>query len=59
LARRLDVANSALVEVKRQLEAGKPRSMIAKMVEKVQEFLSSGGGNARNSYDPFLVFPWY
>jgi hypothetical protein len=47
------------VEVKRQLEAGKPRSMIAKMVEKVQEFLSSGGGSARNSYDPFLVFPWY
>jgi CRP/FNR family transcriptional regulator, cyclic AMP receptor protein len=59
LARRLDGANAALVEVKRQLEAGEPRSMIAKMVEKVQEFLSSGGGNARNSYDPFLVFPWY
>ena len=57
LARRLDVANAALVEVKRQLEAGKPRSVIAKMVEKVEGFLSSGGDDARNSYDPFLVFP--
>jgi CRP/FNR family transcriptional regulator, cyclic AMP receptor protein len=59
LARRLDGANAALVEVKRQLEAGKPRSAIAKMVEKVQEFLSSGGGNAGYPYDPFLVYPWH
>ena len=59
LARRLDGANAALVEVKRQLEAGKPRSAIAKMVDKVQDFLSSGGGNAGYPYDPFLVIPWH
>jgi len=59
LARRLDGANAALVEIKRQLEAGKPRSAIAKMVDKVRDFLSSGGGNAGYPYDPFLVIPWH
>ncbi len=56
LARRLDGANAALVEVKRQLEAGKPRAVIAKTVEKVQEFLSSGAGHP---YDPFFLYPWH
>jgi len=45
LARRLDGVNAALVEVKRQLESGKPHGVIAKTVEKVEELLSSGGGD--------------
>jgi CRP/FNR family transcriptional regulator, cyclic AMP receptor protein len=40
LARRLDAANRSLIEVKRQLEAGKPPDVIGRMVEKVQEQLS-------------------
>ena len=58
LARRLDGANAALVEVKRQLEAGKPRSAISKMVDKVQEFLSSGSGTAGLPYEAFLMHPY-
>jgi len=37
LARRLDAANRSLIEVKRQLQAGEPRSVIGKAVEKVEE----------------------
>jgi CRP-like cAMP-binding protein len=58
LARRLDGANAALVEIKRQIEAGKPRGAIAKMIERIQELLSSGGGIAGYPYDPFVVYPW-
>ncbi len=37
LARRLDAANRSLTEVKRQLQAGEPPSVIGKTVEKVEE----------------------
>ena len=40
LARRLDGANRSLIEVKRQLQAGEPRSVIGKAVEKVEELLT-------------------
>jgi hypothetical protein len=57
LARRLDSANQALIEVKRQLQAGDPRSAIGRAVEKVEQLLSSGGGvslvYAGYPYDPF------
>ncbi len=57
LARRLDSANQALIEVKRQLQAGDPRSVIGRTVEKVEQLLSSGGGvslvYAGYPYDPF------
>jgi CRP/FNR family transcriptional regulator, cyclic AMP receptor protein len=43
LARRLDSANRALIEVKRQLRTGEPRSVIGKTVEKVEQLLSSSG----------------
>ena len=43
LARRLDAANRSLIEVKRQLHAGEPHSVIGKAVEKVEELLSYGG----------------
>ena len=40
LARRLDSANQALIEVRRQLQAGDPRSVIDRAVEKVEQLLS-------------------
>jgi CRP-like cAMP-binding protein len=43
LARRLDSANAALMEIKRQLESGKPYGAITKTVESVEELLSAGG----------------
>jgi CRP/FNR family cyclic AMP-dependent transcriptional regulator len=43
LAARLDTANVALIEVKRQLEAGKPRAAIAREIDKVTHLLSSSG----------------
>jgi len=42
LARRLDGANTALIELKRQLQAGQPRSVIAKTVDKVATALFEG-----------------
>ena len=39
LAHRLDSANRSLLDVRRQLRAGEPRSAIAKKVEKVEELL--------------------
>ena len=57
LARRLDSANRALIEVKRQLLTGEPRSAIGKTVEKVEQLLSSSGDAsllyAGYPYDPF------
>jgi CRP/FNR family transcriptional regulator, cyclic AMP receptor protein len=57
LAQRLDGANRALLEVKRQLQAGEPHSVIGRTVEKVEELLSyTGGANlayAGYPYDPF------
>lgn len=56
LAQRLDSANRALIEVKRQLQAGDPRSAIHETVERVAELLASGGGislvYAGYPYDP-------
>src|SRR5688572_27201689 len=43
LAARLDTANVALIEVKRQLETGKPRASIAREIDKVTHLLSSSG----------------
>ena len=57
LARRLDSANHALIDLKRKLQAGHSRREIGKAVEKVQELLSSGGDAslvyAGYPYDPF------
>ena len=43
LAQRLDGANQALVELKRQLRAGEPSSVISDAVEKVEQLLSPSG----------------
>jgi CRP/FNR family cyclic AMP-dependent transcriptional regulator len=40
LARRLDSANQALIEVRRQLQTGDPRSAIDRAVKKVEQVLS-------------------
>jgi CRP/FNR family transcriptional regulator, cyclic AMP receptor protein len=40
LARRLDAGNRSLIEVKRQLQAREPLSVIGKTVEKVEELLN-------------------
>jgi CRP/FNR family transcriptional regulator, cyclic AMP receptor protein len=59
LARRLDLANGALIEVKKQLQTGQPRSVIGRTVEKVEELLSSSVGAslvyAGYPYDPFAT----
>jgi CRP/FNR family cyclic AMP-dependent transcriptional regulator len=41
LARRLDSANRALIEIRRQLQAGEPRRVIGEMVQKVEQLLIS------------------
>ena len=56
LARRLDATNRALIEVKRQLQTGQPRSVISRTVEKAEELLNFSGGAslvyAGYPYDP-------
>lgn len=49
LARRLDTANRSLIEVKRQLKAGEPHSVIGRTVDRMEEVLNYSG-------DASLVF---
>jgi len=56
LAQRLDSANKGLLELKRQIQAGEPRSAIGKTVEKIEVLLGATGANlmyAGYPYDPF------
>ena len=46
LARRLDGANRTLVELKRQIQVGRPRSAIEKTVAKMEGLLGSGGASS-------------
>src|SRR5215472_12195114 len=61
LAQRLDGANRALLDVKRQLRAGEPLSAVAKTVEKVEELLMFAPDAslvyAGYPYDPFAARP--
>ena len=43
LARRLDSANQALIELRGQVEAGQPRSVISKTIEKMEGLLGASG----------------
>ena len=45
LAQRLDGANRALIEVKHQLQAGQPHSVIGKTVEKLEGLLGANGAS--------------
>ena len=56
LARRLDGANRAIIELKHQLQAGQPNSVIGETVQKIEELLGAGGASlvyAGYPYDPF------
>jgi CRP-like cAMP-binding protein len=56
LARRLDDANQALIELRRQLEAGRPRSVIETTAEEIEGLLGASATNmtyARYPYDLF------
>jgi CRP/FNR family transcriptional regulator, cyclic AMP receptor protein len=58
LAQRLDSANKALLELKRQVQAGDPRSVIGRTVEKIEGLLGATGANlmyAGYPYDPFAL----
>jgi CRP/FNR family transcriptional regulator, cyclic AMP receptor protein len=60
LARRLNSANRAVLDLKRQLLAGDSRRMIGKTVEKVEELLHSGDASlvyAGYPSDPFASGP--
>ena len=45
LARRLDAANRTLIELKSQIQVGRPRSAIEKTVEKMEGLLGSSGAS--------------
>jgi CRP/FNR family transcriptional regulator, cyclic AMP receptor protein len=56
LARRLDGANQALLELKQQLQAGNPQGVIGRTVEKMEGLLGASGASlvyAGYPYDPF------
>jgi CRP/FNR family cyclic AMP-dependent transcriptional regulator len=55
LARRLDAGNQALIELKGQLQAGQPRSVIGKTVERMEGLLGASGTSlyAGNPYDSY------
>ncbi len=60
LAQRLDSANRALLELKRQVQANEPRSVIGRTVEKIEGLLGTTGANlmyAGYPYDPFADAP--
>ena len=55
LARRLDAANQALIELKGQFQAGQPASTISKTIEKIEGLLGPSGNLAYAGYpyDPY------
>ena len=56
LAQRLDSANRGLLQLKRQVQAGEPRSEIGRTVERIEDLLGATGANlmyAGYPYDPF------
>jgi CRP-like cAMP-binding protein len=60
LARRLNSANQTLVDLKRQIKAGRPRAEIRETVEEMEELLGASGGclmYAGYPFDPFARRP--
>src|SRR5215472_4907228 len=56
LARRLDAANHVLIQVKSQLKAGQPNSVVAQTVSKIEGLLAVSGASlvyAGYPFDPF------
>jgi CRP-like cAMP-binding protein/mannose-6-phosphate isomerase-like protein (cupin superfamily) len=58
LAGRLDAANGALVELKHQLETGKPRAAVARTVEKIAELLTNESFAEDLFLDELIPKPW-
>lgn len=58
LAARLDAANVALVEVKRQLEAGEPRVAVARTLDKIAELLTNESFAEDVYLDELIPKPW-
>ncbi len=56
LARRLDDANQALIELKRQVQAGEPRSAIGKTVETMDGLLGASGASLVHAGYPYHLF---
>ena len=54
LARRLDDANQALIELRRQLEAGRPRSVIETTAEEIEGLLGASANNMAYARYPYL-----
>jgi CRP/FNR family cyclic AMP-dependent transcriptional regulator len=50
LARRLDGANQALIDLKGQLQAGQPPSMLGKTIERIEGLLGPGANLAYAGY---------
>ena len=60
LAQRLDSANRALLDLKRQVQAGEPHSVVERTVGKIEGLLGASGANlvyAGYPYDPFADAP--
>ena len=57
LARRLDAANEALLDLKDQLEAGEPLGLIDKTVERIEGLLGAIGTGYIRAGAGFYVFP--
>ncbi|HEY6860317.1 MAG TPA: cyclic nucleotide-binding domain-containing protein [Pseudolabrys sp.] len=55
LARRLDGANQAFVELKSQIQVGEPRSVIDKSIEKVNGLLLGSGDTNLGHYGEVLI----
>src|SRR5262249_20921249 len=53
LAQRLDSANRGLLELKRQVQASEPLSVIGQTVEKIEELLGATGANLMYAGYPY------
>ena len=57
LARRLDVANRAFIELKDQLHAGQPPGLIDQTIERIEGLLSAIGNGYIRAGAGFSIFP--
>jgi CRP/FNR family transcriptional regulator, cyclic AMP receptor protein len=53
LANRLDAANRAIIELRNQVQAGQPHSVVAETVSKVEGLLAASGANLLYAGYPF------
>jgi CRP/FNR family transcriptional regulator, cyclic AMP receptor protein len=58
LARRLDFANQAFIELKSQLEAGEPPGLIEKTIERIEGLLSAIGNGYIRAGAGYSAYPF-